>query len=175
MIKRAFAEGWGFCVTKTLCPDEMLVTNVSPRIVRASTTSHHGPNQAGFMNIELLTEKSEKYWEDGIRELKQAYPDRIVICSIMAPHEQAPWVVCCRGRTMCGRSSVLSLLFYEFVSLLLPSLSVTFPQRLAKRMEAAGSDMLELNLSCPHTGRKGTGMLAGQSVCFPPPSPSPPT
>eukprot|EP00708_Paratrimastix_pyriformis_P002040 GAFH01000778.1.p1 GENE.GAFH01000778.1~~GAFH01000778.1.p1 ORF type:complete len:1009 (-),score=433.33 GAFH01000778.1:131-2905(-) len=127
MIKRAFAEGWGFAVTKTLCPDEMMVTNVSPRIVRDSTSNHHGPNQAGFMNIELLTEKSELYWVEGIRELKRDYPSHIVICSIMAPYEEKAW------------------------------------KRLAIRMAECGSDALELNLSCPHTGQKGTGMLAGQS------------
>jgi dihydropyrimidine dehydrogenase (NADP+) len=38
MIRRAFEAGWGFAVTKTFSLDKDLVTNVSPRIVRGTTS-----------------------------------------------------------------------------------------------------------------------------------------
>lgn len=63
MIRRAFEQGWGFAVTKTFSLDKDLVTNVSPRIIRGSTTGWlWGPGQSSFQNIELITEKSAAYW-----------------------------------------------------------------------------------------------------------------
>lgn len=63
MIRRAFEAGWGFAVTKTFALDKDCVTNVSPRIVRGSTSNYHyGPLQSSFLNIELITEKSCAYW-----------------------------------------------------------------------------------------------------------------
>lgn len=41
MIRRAFEQGWGFAVTKTFGMDKDLVTNVSPRIVRGTTSGPH--------------------------------------------------------------------------------------------------------------------------------------
>ena len=39
------------------------IVNVSPRIVRGSTSNHHyGPGQSSFLNIELISEKSAAYW-----------------------------------------------------------------------------------------------------------------
>jgi dihydropyrimidine dehydrogenase (NADP+) len=38
MMRRAFEAGWGFCVTKTYSLDHDIVTNVSPRIVRGTTS-----------------------------------------------------------------------------------------------------------------------------------------
>ena len=84
LIRRAFENGWGFCVTKTCvraracacarppCPppppgrlrygeDKDIVTNVSPRIVRGTTAGdgNFGPNQGSFLNIELISEKTK--------------------------------------------------------------------------------------------------------------------
>ena len=51
--------------------------NVSPRIVRGSTTGHlFGPNQTSFMNIELISEKSALYWCHSIQKLKQNLVDK---------------------------------------------------------------------------------------------------
>lgn len=41
MNRRAFEAGWGFALTKTYSLDHDIVTNVSPRIVRGTTS---GPN-----------------------------------------------------------------------------------------------------------------------------------
>lgn len=93
MIRRAFEAGWGFCVTKTFALDKDLVTNVSPRIVRGTTFGHmYGPNLGSFLNIELISEKTAAYWCAAIRELKQDFPDRVLIASIMCSFDQSDWI-----------------------------------------------------------------------------------
>ena len=63
MIRRAFEAGWGFAVTKTYVLDHDIVTNVSPRIIRGTTSGHvYGPGQGSFLNIELISEKFARYW-----------------------------------------------------------------------------------------------------------------
>eukprot|EP00658_Telonema_sp_P-2_P035967 TRINITY_DN26089_c0_g1_i7.p1 TRINITY_DN26089_c0_g1~~TRINITY_DN26089_c0_g1_i7.p1 ORF type:complete len:611 (+),score=210.35 TRINITY_DN26089_c0_g1_i7:187-2019(+) len=92
MISRAFEAGWGFAVTKTYCLDKDFVTNVSPRIIRGSTSGERfGPHQSSFMNIELISEKSAAYWVSTIRQLKKDHPDRILIASIMCGYDEADW------------------------------------------------------------------------------------
>lgn len=78
-----------------------MVTNVSPRIVRGTTSgSRYGPHQSAFMNIELISEKTIAYWLECIKELKRDFPKKIIIASIMAGFNE----VCCLT------------LFYQLVS-----------------------------------------------------------
>lgn len=128
MIRRAFEAGWGFAVTKTFSLDKDLVTNVSPRIIKGTTSRHHfGPEQSSFLNIELISEKTEAYWCRSITELKKDFPTKIVIASIMCTYNSADWT------------------------------------ELSRKVEAAGADALELNLSCPHgMGESGMGLACGQ-------------
>jgi hypothetical protein len=56
-----------------------LVTNVSPRIVRGTTSGHqYGPQQGSFLNIELISEKRSAYWCQSVRELKKDFPDKVM-------------------------------------------------------------------------------------------------
>lgn len=92
MIRRAFEQGWGFALTKTFGLDKDLVTNVSPRIVRGTTSGHlFGPGQGSFLNIELISEKTAAYWCQGVAELKADFPENIVISSIMCSYNKADW------------------------------------------------------------------------------------
>ncbi|KAL4708710.1 hypothetical protein ACJJTC_017389 [Scirpophaga incertulas] len=92
MIRRAFEQGWGFVVTKTFGLDKDLVTNVSPRIVRGTTSGEsYGPGQGSFLNIELISEKCEAYWCRSIAELKRDFPTKVVIASIMCSYNEADW------------------------------------------------------------------------------------
>lgn len=92
MIRRAFEAGWGFAVTKTFALDKDLVTNVSPRIVKGTTSRHlYGPEQGSFLNIELISEKTEAYWCRSVTELKKDFPTKIVIASIMCTYNSADW------------------------------------------------------------------------------------
>ncbi|XP_037070102.1 dihydropyrimidine dehydrogenase [NADP(+)]-like [Pollicipes pollicipes] len=92
MIRRAYQAGWGFNVTKTFSLDKDLVTNVSPRIVRGTTSGHtFGPGQSSFLNIELISEKTCEYWCRSITELKHDFPDQILIASIMCGYSEEDW------------------------------------------------------------------------------------
>ncbi|ODN03162.1 Dihydropyrimidine dehydrogenase [NADP(+)], partial [Orchesella cincta] len=92
MIRRAFEAGWGFAVTKTFSLDKDLVTNVSPRIIRGTTSGHvFGPGQGAFLNIELISEKTAAYWCQSVTELKADFPDKIVIASIMCTYNMKDW------------------------------------------------------------------------------------
>ncbi len=92
MIRRAFEAGWGFAVTKTFSLDKDLVTNVSPRIVRGTTSGHtFGPGQGAFLNIELISEKTAAYWCQSVKELKRDFPDKIVIASVMCSYNMRDW------------------------------------------------------------------------------------
>lgn len=103
MIRRGLASGWGFVVTKTFSLDKVniyfsssvlcyypmlenifdahfqdIVTNVSPRIVRGTTSGHtFGPGQGSFLNIELISEKTAEYWCRSVTELKRDFPNKV--------------------------------------------------------------------------------------------------
>jgi dihydropyrimidine dehydrogenase (NADP+) len=92
MIARSFKAGWGFAVTKTFCLDKDYVTNVSPRIIRGTTSGpKYGPHQSSFLNIELISEKSAAYWISSIRQLKKDFPEQRVIASIMCGYVKEDW------------------------------------------------------------------------------------
>ncbi len=62
------------------CDFQDCVVNVSPRIVRGTTSGHmYGPGQGAFLNIELISEKSAAYWCKSITELKTDFPDKVRI------------------------------------------------------------------------------------------------
>lgn len=93
MIRRAFEAGWGFALTKTFSLDKDIVTNVSPRIIRGTTSGPmYGPGQSSFLNIELISEKTAAYWCQSVTELKADFPDNIVIASIMCSYNKSDWM-----------------------------------------------------------------------------------
>ena len=54
------------------------MTNVSPRIVRGTTSGHlYGPGQGSFLNIELISEKTAAYWCRSVSELKADFPSKV--------------------------------------------------------------------------------------------------
>ncbi len=54
------------------------MTNVSPRIVRGTTSGpNFGPGQSSFLNIELISEKTANYWLTSIKELKRDFPEKV--------------------------------------------------------------------------------------------------
>ncbi|XP_067640028.1 dihydropyrimidine dehydrogenase [NADP(+)] isoform X3 [Eurosta solidaginis] len=107
MCRRAFEQGWGFVVTKTFGLDKSLVTNVSPRIVRGSTSGYnYGPQQGAFLNIELISEKRAEYWYRSIRELKRDFPKQIVIASIMCAAVEEDWKEMASKAEACGSDAL---------------------------------------------------------------------
>ncbi|XP_027206045.2 dihydropyrimidine dehydrogenase su(r) [Dermatophagoides pteronyssinus] len=107
MIRRAFQAGWAFALTKTFGLDKDLVTNVSPRIIRGSTSNHlYGPHLSSFLNIELISEKTAAYWCRCISELKKDFPENIMIASIMAKYNQDDWIELTRMATESGADAL---------------------------------------------------------------------
>jgi dihydropyrimidine dehydrogenase (NAD+) subunit PreA len=87
-IRHAFRLGWGGAVTKTIVPDSMEVRDVSPRFA-----AWKGPDAGllGFENIELLSHHDEAYWVREIAAIRQEFPDRVLVASIMASPDPAEW------------------------------------------------------------------------------------
>lgn len=55
-----------------------IVVNVSPRIIRGTTSGHsYGPGQGSFLNIELISEKTAAYWLQSVSELKRDFPNKV--------------------------------------------------------------------------------------------------
>lgn len=107
MIRRAFEAGWGFALTKSFGLDKDLVTNVSPRIIRGCTSGYlYGPNVSSFLNIELISEKTAAYWCKSISELKNDFPDRIIIASIMAKYVEQDWIELAKMAAQSGADAL---------------------------------------------------------------------
>lgn len=86
-IDMAFEMGWGGAVVKTITPDDLEMIEASPRYAVLKDKK----NIIGFQNIELLSHQTIKYWCDGIKFLKQKYPHKVIIASIMAPVKKDAW------------------------------------------------------------------------------------
>ena len=86
-IDTAFEMGWGGAVLKTITPDDLEMIEASPRYAALTDKKHI----IGFQNIELLSHQTVKYWCDGIKYLKQKYPTKVIIASIMAPVNKTAW------------------------------------------------------------------------------------
>ncbi|KAL0281626.1 UNVERIFIED_CONTAM: hypothetical protein PYX00_002557 [Menopon gallinae] len=107
MIRRAFEAGWAFAVTKTFALDKDMVTNVSPRIVKGTTSRYHyGPEQGSFLNIELISEKCEAYWCRSIAELKRDFPTKVIIASIMCSYNKSDWTELARKAEKSGADAL---------------------------------------------------------------------
>ena len=86
-IEQAFEMGWGGAVLKTITPDDLEMNEASPRY----SVLKDGKRIIGFQNIELLSHHTVKYWCDGIKLLKQKYPHKVIIASIMSPVDKSAW------------------------------------------------------------------------------------
>ncbi len=88
-VERAFEAGWGGVVWKTLGEAGPPVVNVNgPRY-----GAWHGDNRRlmGLNNIELITDRSLDINLEEITQVKQNWPDRALIVSIMVPCEEEAW------------------------------------------------------------------------------------
>uniref|UniRef100_A0A3Q1MHR8 Dihydropyrimidine dehydrogenase [NADP(+)] n=1 Tax=Bos taurus TaxID=9913 RepID=A0A3Q1MHR8_BOVIN len=84
-----------------------IVTNVSPRIIRGTTSGPmYGPGQSSFLNIELISEKTAAYWCQSVTELKADFPDNIVIASIMCSYNRNDWMELSRKAEASGADAL---------------------------------------------------------------------
>jgi len=100
VIAKAFKEGWGAVIAKTVSLDASKVINVTPRYAKL----HSGDNQEiiGWENIELISDRPFKIWEDEFKRCKDMFPDRVLIASIMEECRQDAWIEIVERCQACG-------------------------------------------------------------------------
>jgi dihydropyrimidine dehydrogenase (NADP+)/dihydropyrimidine dehydrogenase (NAD+) subunit PreA len=100
VISRAFKEGWGAVIAKTVSLDASKVVNVTPRYGKLHSTD--GKEVIGWENIELISDRPFKIWEDEFKKCKQMHPEGILIASIMEEYEKGRWVELVERSQACG-------------------------------------------------------------------------
>ena len=91
-IMRAFDAGWGGVVTKTIGLHPVVnVAGPKTKFLRATPDSPHlsmqkrpGTALHSSWNWELISDKTLDWWVPRIGRIKKAYPERILVASIMA-------------------------------------------------------------------------------------------
>ncbi|KAG0489150.1 hypothetical protein HPP92_007800 [Vanilla planifolia] len=93
VMKRAFDEGWGAVVAKTVSLDAAKVVNVTPRYARLRAGSNGSAKGQiiGWENIELISDRPLETMLKELKQLKIEYPDRILIGSIMEEYNKDAW------------------------------------------------------------------------------------
>ena len=90
VIAKAFKEGWGAVIAKTISLDSSKVINVTPRY--AKLMGPDGREVVGWENIELISDRPFKIWLDEFKKCKDLFPDGVLIASIMEEYRKDAWV-----------------------------------------------------------------------------------
>jgi dihydroorotate dehydrogenase subfamily 1 len=88
-IMKAFREGWGGVVAKTVSLDPSKVHNVAPRY--GKLYSRENKEVIGFENIELISDRPIEDWIKDFKEIKAECPKGILIASIMEEYDKRRW------------------------------------------------------------------------------------
>jgi dihydropyrimidine dehydrogenase (NADP+)/dihydropyrimidine dehydrogenase (NAD+) subunit PreA len=89
VIGKAFDEGWGAVICKTISLEAEKVVNVQPRYARLR--SRESGEIYGWENIELISDRGFDTWIDEFHQIKDKYPDRVLIASIMEEYRREAW------------------------------------------------------------------------------------
>ncbi|HEY3763098.1 MAG TPA: NAD-dependent dihydropyrimidine dehydrogenase subunit PreA [Verrucomicrobiae bacterium] len=100
VILKAFNEGWGAVVAKTVCLDASKIINVTPRY--GKLYSRDGKEIIGWENIELISDRPLEIWEDEFKKCKDRFPDRVLIASIMEEYRKDAWIEIVERCQACG-------------------------------------------------------------------------
>ena len=100
VIGKAFDEGWGAVIAKTVSLDASKVINVAPRYGRLRGNDRK--DIFGWENIELISDRDFDTWIDEFKQIKDKYPDRILIASIMEEYNKDAWVEIVERCQDCG-------------------------------------------------------------------------
>lgn len=90
VICKAFQEGWGGMIAKTVSLDASKVINVAPRY--GKLTGVNKKEVFGWENIELISTTPFDQWLDEFRAIKNEYPDHVLIASIMEEYNKDAWI-----------------------------------------------------------------------------------
>ena len=89
VITKAFQEGWGAVIAKTVSLDSTKVVNVTPRYAKLLAASGE---VIGWENIELISDRPFAHWIEEFKKCKDQFPDGILIASIMEEFRKDAWV-----------------------------------------------------------------------------------
>jgi dihydropyrimidine dehydrogenase (NADP+)/dihydropyrimidine dehydrogenase (NAD+) subunit PreA len=90
VISKAFREVWGAVIAKTVSLDSSKVVNVTPRYAKLHAAD--GKEVIGWENIELISDRKFEIWLEEFRKCKQAFPDGVLIASIMEEYNRDAWI-----------------------------------------------------------------------------------
>lgn len=79
MIEKAYLAGWSGVVTQSIHLGEVELENVSPRL----HLYRKNDQMLGFINIDLITMRPMEEWLEDIFYLKNKYPQKALVASIM--------------------------------------------------------------------------------------------
>lgn len=88
-ILKAFKEGWGGVVAKTVSLNASKVHNVAPRY--GKLYSRETNEVIGFQNIELISDRPIEDWIQDFKDIKKECPKGILIASIMEEYNKENW------------------------------------------------------------------------------------
>lgn len=89
VISKAFKEGWGAVIAKTVSLDASKVVNVSPRYAKLLANSGE---VIGWENIELISDRPFKIWEEEFKKCKDQFPTGVLIASVMEEYRKDAWI-----------------------------------------------------------------------------------
>ena len=87
-VVRAFKDGWGGVVWKTLGTDPPVVNVSGPRYGAIHSNDRR---LIGLNNIELITDRPLELNLQEIKQVKRDWPDRALVVSLMVPCEEHYW------------------------------------------------------------------------------------
>lgn len=90
VISRAFREGWGAVIAKTVSLDASKVVNVTPRY--AKLHANDGKEIIGWENIELISDRPLSVWIEEFKKCKDLHPESVLLASIMEECNKDAWV-----------------------------------------------------------------------------------
>ncbi len=90
VINRAFREGWGAVIAKTISLDSSKVVNVTPRY--GKLYANDKKEVIGWENIELISDRPIEIWIEEFKKCKNEHPEGILIASIMEEYRKDAWV-----------------------------------------------------------------------------------
>ena len=106
-VERAFQAGWGGVVWKTLGQDPHVVNVNGPRYGTLLGTDRR---ILGLNNIELITDRSLALNLEEITRIKQRWPDRAVVVSLMCRAKKRPGAPFCRRLKRPAQTALSSTL-----------------------------------------------------------------
>jgi len=90
VITKAFREGWGAVIAKTISLDASKVINVTPRYAKLYSSDRK--EVIGWENIELISDRRIEIWIEEFKKCKDQFPDGVLIASIMEEYNKDAWI-----------------------------------------------------------------------------------